>query len=118
MPCELKFIRPGLNPVDRYVTCTHPDHTWAMLAPGGGTAKAKVEHGKHLRAVELLATEPHRNDVGMMVSVWPSKPGTGTVALHDEPAPPVVPDLLAALEKSVMDAKAARKAAHPAGGAA
>ena len=53
MTCELKFVYPGHTPDVRYATCTHPGHTWAMVAPGTGTAKAKVEHGKHLCVVEV-----------------------------------------------------------------
>ena len=52
MTCELKFIWPSHMPDVRYATCTHPDHTWAVIAPGTGTAKAKVEHGRHVRAIQ------------------------------------------------------------------
>ena len=51
MSCTLKFIYPGQAGL-RFATCTHPGHTWAMLAPGTGTAKAKVEHGKHWCEIE------------------------------------------------------------------
>lgn len=56
--CDLKFIvvpgqsHPGvLMAGGRFATCTHPDHTWAVLAPGTGTARARVEHGKHIAEV-------------------------------------------------------------------
>lgn len=55
MTCELKFIlfeALATTMYRRVATCTHPDHTWAVIAPGTGVAKAKVEHGKHLRAIE------------------------------------------------------------------
>lgn len=92
MACELKFIEISLQialrtPVEierRIATCTHPDHTWAVIAPGTGTAKAKVEHGKHLAAMDLLSSASVRNDKGMMVSVWPKPVGVDTTALHDE----------------------------------
>lgn len=49
MTCALKFA--DLNDRMRIATCTHPDHRWAISAPGHGLAKAQIEHRRHTRTV-------------------------------------------------------------------